>query len=65
MKNDRLMLIATVASFGLLYFMLFVAIPDKNNQVFVFLLGLVCGFFFGSSINKNQQPPQPPNQLAG
>ena len=56
MKNDKLMALATVAAFGLLYVMIFVPIPDKNVQVFVFLLGLVCGFFFGGAI-KQATPP--------
>ena len=56
MKNDRLMALATVCSFGLLYVMMWQPIPDKNNQVFVFLLGLVCGFFFGGVI-KQATPP--------
>ncbi len=56
MKNDKLMILATVASFGLLYVMVFVPIPEKNVQVFVFLLGLVCGFFFGGAI-KQATPP--------
>ena len=58
MKNDTLMLIATLAAFGLLYFLLFVPLPDKNVQVFVFLAGSVTGFFFGSSLNK-QRPAAP------
>ena len=56
MKNNRLMVLATLASYGLLYVMIFNPIPDQNVQVFVFLLGLVCGFFFGGAIK--QTPPQ-------
>ena len=56
MKNDKLMALATLASFGLLFVMVFYPIPDKNVQVFVFLLGLVCGFFFGGAI-KQATPP--------
>jgi len=68
-KNSYLMLIAAIASFGLLYFLLFKEIPDKNIQIFVFLAGMVCGFFFGSSLNKSKilDPTVPaiPNDPAG
>ena len=56
MKNDKLMALATVAAFGLLYVMAFQKIPPENKEVFIFLLGLVCGFFFGGAI-KQATPP--------
>ncbi len=64
--NDKILMgIATVMSFGLLYALLFIQIPDKNVQIFVFLAGIVCGFFFGSSINKTRPPDTSiPNQPA-
>ena len=56
-KNAWLMGIATVASFVLLGLLLFFPIPDKNVQVFIFLAGLVCGFFFGASIKQPSTLP--------
>ena len=50
------MLMATALSFGLLYMLMFKEVPDKNIQLFIFLAGSLCGFFFGSSINKQKTP---------
>ena len=55
-KNSWLMGGASLLAFGLLYLLAFKEIPDKNIQLFIFLAGNLCGFFFGSSINKPRTP---------
>ena len=62
-KNSYLMLIATAASFALLFFLLYVPIPKDNVQLFIFLAGSLVGFFFGSSITK-PKPADPPVQVS-
>lgn len=62
-KNSYLMLIATAASFALLFFLLYVPIPKDNVQLFIFLAGSLVGFFFGSSITKPKPADPSPSPV--
>ena len=57
MKNNALIMVATVLSFGLLYLLAFKEVPDKNIQLFIFLAGMVCGYFFGASLKQPSTLP--------
>jgi hypothetical protein len=58
-KNTWLILVATLGFLALLGGLLFFPIPKDNIQVFIFIAGLVGGFFFGASI-KQPIPPTTP-----
>ena len=56
-KNSWLILVATIGFLALLGGLLFVPVPKDNIQIFIFIAGLVGGFFFGSSIKQPVPPP--------
>lgn len=66
MKSGLLMIIATVGTFILLYLLMFVNVPKDNAQILLAIVGPTLGFYFGSSVNKNQNtsaitPPTTPS----
>jgi len=58
MKNELLMVLATSGALVLLVLMFKFPIPQENAQIFMALMAMVFGYFFGAAINKNGRPPE-------
>ena len=65
MKNIKLMEIATVFTFLLLFLLMYVPIPKDNVTIFVALGSTITGFYFGSSYQKEKNNTQASQDAAG
>jgi len=53
--NSLIMAGATLAAFILLALLIFFPVPVSNKEMLIAFGGVILGFFFGSSMNKNRK----------